>query len=220
MAHALGARQAIVIHVEVEHGWAGVRIEAAFDVPPGLTGLVGPSGAGKTTVLNAIAGVMRPDRCIVRFDDCVLADTSSGVWVPSHARRIGFVFQEPRLFPHMTVQRNLDYARRGVQPAQADAIIDLLNLRLLLQRRPATLSGGEKQRVALGRALMTSPRLLLLDEPLASVDQAHRLEILPFLDRLREEQTIPMVYVTHALSEIEGRALQIIEMISAAHRQD
>jgi molybdate transport system ATP-binding protein len=217
MAHALGRQSAIVIHVDVQHAWDGVRIAAAFDIPPGLTGLVGPSGAGKTTVLNAIAGVIRPDRCVVRIDGDVLADTRAGVWVPAHARRIGYVFQEPRLFPHMTVQRNLDYARRGVEPAQVDAVIDLLNLRSLLRRRPATLSGGEKQRVALGRALMTAPRLLLLDEPLASIDQAHRLEILPFLDRLREEQTIPMVYVTHSMSEIETRAVQIV-VITAAHR--
>jgi molybdate transport system ATP-binding protein len=202
-----------MIHVEVQHAWPDVRIDIRFEMRAGLTALVGRSGAGKTTVLNAIAGVLRPDRAVVRTADGVLADTDAGVWVPPHRRQFGYVFQEPRLFPHLTVRRNLEYGRpRRDQGQDVAGIVELLALERLLDRRTTSLSGGEKQRVALGRALVSRPRLLLLDEPLASVDQAHRLEILPFLDRFREQRVLPMIYVTHAVAEIATRADQVIEM--------
>jgi molybdate transport system ATP-binding protein len=178
--------------------------------------LIGPSGAGKTTVLNVVAGVLRPDYSVVRLDQQVLADTPASIWQPAHRRQIGYVFQEPRLFPHMTVRQNLLYGRwfhrgdsGGLAPGE---VIDLLSLRPLLTRHPSRLSGGEKQRVALGRALLARARLLLLDEPLASVDQAHRAEILPYLDRVRAEHDIPAIYVTHVWAEVAGRADHVIEL--------
>jgi molybdate transport system ATP-binding protein len=153
---------------------------------------------------------------MIRLDRDVLVDTAGGTWRPPHRRRIGYVFQEPRLFPHLTVRQNLLYGRwfrqapaGGLAPA---GVIDLLNLGPLLARHPSRLSGGERQRVALGRALLARPALLLLDEPLASVDQAHRAEILPYLDRIRAEHAVPAVYVTHTWAEIAGRADHVIEL--------
>ncbi len=191
-------------------------LEAYVTVGAGLTALVGSSGAGKTTLLNLIAGVLRPDRGAIVLDNEALVDTRAGVWKPPHSRRIGYVFQEPRLFPHMTVRQNLEYGRwfhrRQTGGASQDEVIGLLNLGALLARRPAKLSGGEKQRVALGRALLSNPRLLLFDEPLASIDQAHREEILPYLDRVRTEHSLPTVYVTHTWAEVSGRASEVIEL--------
>jgi molybdate transport system ATP-binding protein len=184
-------------------------------MPPGFTALVGPSGSGKTTVLNVIAGVTRPTRAVVTLDDTVLADTGRKVWLAPHRRHIGYVFQEPRLFPHLTVRQNLLYGRwfqRRRAPLAAEGVIDLLNLGGLLHRRPSGLSGGEQQRVALGRALLSAPRLLLLDEPLASIDQAHRLEILPYLDRIRTAHQIPTIYVTHTWAEVASRADHVLAL--------
>jgi molybdate transport system ATP-binding protein len=181
-----------------------------------LTALIGPSGSGKTTLLNLIAGVLRPSRGTLVLDNEAVVDTARRVWQPPHKRRIGYVFQEPRLFPHLTVRRNLLYGRwfhRHIPGGVAsDDVIGLLNLERLLARRPAELSGGEKQRVALGRALLARPRLLLFDEPLASIDQAHREEILPYLDRIRTEHSLPTVYVTHTWTEIAGRADDVVEL--------
>jgi len=200
----------VTIAAEIRHDFSRLRLDVAFVTDGGLTALVGPSGAGKTTVLNALAGVVHPDRCIVRFDDEVIADTTAGIWRPAHRRGIGYVFQEPRLLPHLTVEQNLQYGRwfRDGSPRAValDDVVRLMNLEPLLRRRPSRLSGGEKQRVALGRALLAHPRLLLLDEPLASVDRAHRDEILPALDRLRAEHAVPVIYVTHAWTEVASRA--------------
>lgn len=202
--------------VEVQHRLGGFQLEVRIEVGPGLIALVGPSGAGKTTLLNVIAGVVRPTHGVIRLDAEVLADTAAHIWRAPHRRRIGYVFQEPRLFPHLTVRQNLHYARwvqpnvpKTLLPAE---VIDLLNLSALLARYPSRLSGGEKQRVALGRALLGTPRLLLLDEPLAAVDQTHREEILPYLDRLRAEHAIPAIYVTHTWKEIAGRADHVVEL--------
>ncbi|MEO7189550.1 MAG: ATP-binding cassette domain-containing protein [Vicinamibacterales bacterium] len=202
--------------VEVTHTVGRFHLDVRLQSGAGLTALVGPSGAGKTTILNAVAGVLRPDRGLVRLDREVLVDTEAGTWRASHRRLVGYVFQEPRLFPHLTVRQNLLYGRwfrrhlaGGISP---DEVIELLNLSPLLARRPARLSGGEKQRVALGRALLAKPRLLLLDEPLASVDQTHRNEILPYLDRLRAAHDIPAVYVTHTWAEVAERATQVVEI--------
>ena len=221
MAESIGQEDAVVsLAIDIGHVIDEFRLDVRVTLGTGLTALVGPSGAGKTTVLNVIAGLLKPDRAVVRLDAHVLADTGVRVWLPAHRRRIGYVFQEPRLFPHISVRRNLMYGRwfhkdaPGALPATG--IIDLLNLGPLLGRRPASLSGGEKQRVALGRALLSTPALLLLDEPLAAVDQAHRAEILPYLDRVRAERAVPTIYVTHTWAEVAGRAEHVVELRDGA----
>jgi molybdate transport system ATP-binding protein len=204
------------LEVAIRHPLGRIALDLHFTCGNGLTALLGPSGSGKTSVLNVIAGLLRPAYGLVRLDGDVLADTTQGVWLPSHRRRVGYLCQEPRLFPHLTVRQNLLFGRwftpvalRHVSP---DDVVDLLDLRGLLGRRPVRLSGGEKQRVALGRALLMSPRLLLLDEPLASVDAGRKQDILPYLDRLRAELTLPVVYVTHAVAEITGRADAVVTL--------
>jgi molybdate transport system ATP-binding protein len=210
----------VSLAVDVTHTAGPFHLDVHLQLGAGLTALVGPSGAGKTTILNVIAGVLRPDKARIQLDRDVLADTAARTWRPAHRRRIGYVFQEPRLFPHLTVRQNLLYGqwfRRyiggGLLPAD---VIDLLNLGSLLARRPSRLSGGEKQRVALGRALLAKPALLLLDEPLASVDQQHRAEILPYLDQVRAEHAVPAVYVTHTWAEVSGRADHVVELRNGA----
>lgn len=169
-------------------------------------GLTGRSGSGKTTLLNVIAGILRPARGHVRIDGRVFADTNRGVMVPAHKRNIGYVFQEGRLFPHLTVQQNLNYGRwfcrQRELPVPPERIISLLGIGHLLDRRAVGLSGGEQRRVAIGRALFAAPRLLLMDEPLAGLDVERRLEILPLIARVRDESGIPLIYVSHSEDEI------------------
>jgi molybdate transport system ATP-binding protein len=192
----------------------GFTLDVAFDSPGGVTALFGRSGAGKSTVAGLLAGLVKPDRGRITLDGEVLVDRSAGIFVPPHRRRIGSVFQDGRLFPHLTVRRNLLYGawfagqHAGGKPL-AD-IVELLGIAPLLDRRPATLSGGEKQRVAIGRALLMGPRLLVLDEPLAALDQARKDEILPYLERLRDETRLPMVYVSHARDEVVRLADQLV----------
>ena len=161
-----------------------------------------------------IAGLVTPDRGRIVLDDAVLFDSATGINIPAHRRRIGYVFQEGRLFPHMTVARNLDYGHRmnglPFDAAEANRVIDMLDIRSLLERRPGKLSGGERQRIAVGRALLTRPRLLLLDEPLASLDAKRKSEILPYLEKLRDEARVPMVYVSHTPSEIRRIATSVV----------
>jgi len=201
---------------EIRHGLERIALDVTLRAGGGLTAIVGPSGAGKTTLLHLIAGLIRPDAGRIVLGDDVLVDTGRGVFVPPHLRRIGYVTQESRLFPHLTVRQNLGYGRwftpvpeRRLTPS---AVVAMLDLDVLLARRPSRLSGGERQRVALGRALMTSPRLLLLDEPLAAVDVVRRQDILPYLDRLRRELALPTLYVTHAVEEIATRAEAVVAM--------
>ena len=204
------------LHVAVTHHVGRIVLDVAFDSGGGLTAIVGPSGAGKTTLLHIIAGLLRPDRGIVRLDNEPLVDTATRTWQPPHRRRIGYVTQEPRLFPHLSVRRNVRYGYWFLKPVDRrlgfDSVVELLDLEPLLARRPSRLSGGEQQRVALARALLTSPRLLLLDEPLSAVDVERRKEILPYLDRVRTELKIPMIYVTHAIAEVTDRAERIVAM--------
>lgn len=171
----------------------------------GITALFGPSGSGKTSIINAIAGLTSPDEGHIRVDDVAFFDRARRIDLPTEKRRVGYVFQEARLFPHMTVRDNLLYGYRRVRGNKAIApepVIALLGLGHLQDRRPRNLSGGEKQRVALGRALLSQPRVLLLDEPLAALDSARKAEIIPYIERLRDEMNIPMVLVSHAMEEV------------------
>ena len=204
----------MTLQVDVRHRRGKFDIDIRFEAGPGVTALFGPSGAGKTTVLDLIAGLEKPDRGRIVVDGEVLADTATGTWVPSHLRRVGYVFQDSRLFPHLTVGQNLDYGARFVRhhghAPDRGHVVALLGLGSLLDRRPATLSGGERQRAAIGRALLSAPRLLLLDEPMASLDMARRAEILPYLARVREQAGIPIVHVSHALPEVARLADTVV----------
>lgn len=188
-------------------------VEADFTAGLGVTALFGHSGAGKTTLLKMIAGTLRPQTGQIAVGDFALFDAAKGINLPPEKRRIGYVFQEARLFPHMSVKRNLTYARWAGSRAATrslDEVVDLLGISHLLNRRPATLSGGERQRVAIGRALLSDPALLLLDEPLSSLDHARRQEILPFIERLRDESHVPIVYVSHEIDEVARLADEIV----------
>jgi len=191
-------------------------LDADFTCTDGCVALFGPSGSGKTTVAKLIAGLEHPDRGRIAVDDHVLVDTAAGIRKPVHQRRVGLVFQDGQLLPHLSVQQNLAYGRYFVpKEAQAipfDAVVELLGIGHLLAARPATLSGGERQRVAIGRALLAAPRLLVMDEPLASLDAARKLEILPFIERLRDELSLPIVYVSHALEEVARLATIVVRM--------
>ena len=183
------------------------RIDVDLSLPPrGITAVFGPSGSGKTTLLRCVAGLERASDSLVKIGGAVWQDDAQGVFVPTWRRPLGYVFQEASLFDHLDVRANLEYGLRrsgGAQQASTlDAAIELLGIGALLQRRTRQLSGGERQRVAIARALATGPELLLLDEPLASLDLARRREILPWLERLRDELHIPMLYVTHSADEV------------------
>jgi molybdate transport system ATP-binding protein len=208
--------QKSVLSVDVEKQLGDFRLAAKFETTAGATALFGPSGAGKTSLVNMIGGLLTPERGRIALDDDVLFDSASRVNVPAHRRCIGTVFQEGRLFPHMTVERNLGYGRwiggLPADPAEWDRIVALLDIGTLLQRRPGRLSGGERQRVAIGRALLMKPRLLLLDEPLASLDRVRKLEILPYLARLRDEAKVPMIYVSHLAGEIQKLCSQVVRI--------
>lgn len=193
-----------MLQVRVRRHVGAFHLDVGFDVEAHeILAVHGPSGSGKTTLINLLAGLERPDSGRIVIDNRVLFDSARGINVKAEARRIGYVFQDCRLFPHMSVASNLKYGRhRGGSRADFDQVVALLDLGALLRRRPGSLSGGEKQRVAIGRALLSEPRILLLDEPLASIDQKRKEEILPFIRRLRDEFDLPIVYVTHAPDEI------------------
>ncbi|HZS81675.1 MAG TPA: molybdenum ABC transporter ATP-binding protein [Stellaceae bacterium] len=205
----------MTIEIEAEHRLGAFRLEAAFASGPGVTALFGRSGAGKTTLVNVIAGLLRPARGRLAVEGALLLDTARGIFVPAHKRRIGYVFQEGRLFPHLTVRQNLLFGRwfhrKAAHPTMAE-VVALLDLAPLVDRRPAALSGGEKQRVAIGRALLADPRLLLMDEPLASLDAERKSEILPYIERLRDETKIPIVYVSHSIPEVTRLATTLVLM--------
>lgn len=203
-----------MLRLDVAKQLGGFFIEAAFASEGRVTGLFGASGAGKTSLINMIAGLLTPDRGSISVDGDTLDDTAAGLHVPAHRRRIGYVFQDARLFPHLDIRHNLDYGRRMNGLAQDFAhqarIVDMLDIEQLLDRRPGKLSGGERQRVALGRALLARPRLLLLDEPLGSLDEERKAEILPYLMRLRDEANVPMVYVSHDADEMRQLASRVV----------
>ena len=204
-----------MLSVSVTHRLGAFTLDAEFDSGSGLTALFGRSGAGKTSLVNIIAGLARPDRGRVSIDGEVLADTATGRFVPAHRRRVGYVFQEGRLFPHLSVRQNLAYGRWfapkiGISGSEFDQVVALLGIEHLLARRPANLSGGEKQRVAIGRALLAHPRVLVMDEPLASLDDSRRQEILPYIERLRDEMRVPIVYVSHSIPEVARLATTLV----------
>jgi molybdate transport system ATP-binding protein len=205
-----------MLTVAVEKTLGEFTVQASFVSESGVTALFGPSGAGKTTIVNMIAGLLKPDRGKIAIDGEAVFDAATGLNVPTWRRRIGYVFQEGRLFPHLSVRHNLDYGRwMSGQPADAAAFAhaaELLDIGPLLDRRPGKLSGGERQRVAVGRALLTRPRLLLLDEPLASLDAARKAEILPYLVRLRDEAKVPMIYVSHDAGEVGRIASRVVRL--------
>jgi molybdate transport system ATP-binding protein len=203
----------------IRQNFGDFALDVAFDVDrPGITALFGPSGSGKTTIVNAIAGLFRPREGRIALDGETVFDSGQRVFVAPDKRRAATVFQDARLFPHMSVRDNLLFGwRRAKSPAsqsEIDRVLDLLGIGALLDRRPVKLSGGEKGRVALGRALLASPRLLLLDEPLAALDAPRKAEIMPLLERLRDEAGIPMIYVTHSLDEVTRLADGVIVLES------
>lgn len=203
----------MTLALSLRHAFPSIRMDIAFEVPsPGVTVLFGPSGAGKSTVLLAAAGLFRPGHCRIAIDGQVLADTGAGIWLPPERRRVGLVFQDAKLFPHMTVAANLRFGlrRAGTGPVRFDDIVDLLGLGAMLDRRPHTLSGGERQRVAIGRALLAQARLLLMDEPLASLDAARKSDILPYLTRLKTALRLPVLYVTHSPDEVARLADSVV----------
>ena len=201
--------------VDVEKQLGEFAIAAKFEAPDGVTALFGPSGSGKSSIVSMVAGLVTPDRGRIQSGGTLLFDSSGGVNMPPHRRGIGYVFQDGRLFPHMTVAQNLDYGRRMYrlpQDAEEHArIVALLDIGRLLDRRPGNLSGGERQRIAIGRALLMRPRLLLLDEPLASLDAKRKREIFPYLLRLRDEH-VPMIYVSHQPSEVRQIATTVVRI--------
>jgi molybdate transport system ATP-binding protein len=195
-----------VLEVDVECQLGNFQLAARFESQAAVTALFGRSGAGKTSIVNGIAGLLRLARGRVAIGGRVLFDSSRRIDVPARRRRIGYVFQEARLFPHLSVRQNLQYGRRFTRPAERyvreDQVIELLEIEPLLTRRPGALSGGERQRVAIGRALLTSPQLLLMDEPLASLDAARKSDILRYVERLSTEMRVPIVYVSHSIEEV------------------
>lgn len=203
----------MTLSVRLCHRLGDFRLDAAFEAPAGVTALFGRSGSGKTTIVNAVAGLLRPDAGRIATEDAVLVDSDRGILVPPHRRRVGYVFQDARLFPHLSVGRNLTYGRAfardagGPDPAHIAALLGISDL---LARRPGALSGGERQRVALGRAILSNPRLLLMDEPLAALDEARKAEILPYLERLRDEIGLPILYVSHSVAEIARLATTVV----------
>ncbi len=203
------------LSVRFRHRFTNLQLDVEFESPtPGVTALFGPSGCGKSSVIMAAAGLLQPDSCRIALDGTVLADTDARIVVPTERRRIGLVFQDARLFPHMSVLRNLRYGMRRAQtgPIQLDDVVDLLGIGHLLARRPTSLSGGERQRVAIGRALLAQPLLLAMDEPLASLDGPRKAEILPFLARLKTALKLPILYVTHSPEELASLADTLVLM--------
>lgn len=200
--------------VDIEKQLGEFRLSVSFTSNGLVTGLFGNSGTGKTSIVNLIAGLLTPDRGRILLNGEVLDDTASGVHVPPHKRRIGYVFQDARLFPHLSVRQNLDYGRRmnglDSDAAAEKRTVDLLDIGHLLDRRPAQLSGGERQRVALGRALLAKPKLLLLDEPLGALDEERKAEIMPYFVRLRDEASVPMVLVSHDADEVRQLATNVV----------
>ncbi len=205
-----------MLKVSVAKNLKSFMLDAEFSSDAGITALLGRSGAGKTTLVNAIAGLQRPDRGRIEINGVCLFDSENDIDVPIEHRRIGYVFQDGRLFPHMTVRSNLMYGYGMTAATERYAtlpkVVELLGLEHVLERRPGKLSGGEKQRVAIGRALLASPRVLLMDEPLASLDGTRKNEIIGYVERLHNEIKVPIIFVTHSIAEIRRLADAVVLM--------
>jgi molybdate transport system ATP-binding protein len=206
----------MTLAVRLTHQLGDFELDVDFKSDGPLTAFFGASGCGKTSVINAIAGLLKPQMGRIQLNGETLLDTDAGITIPPHRRRIGCVFQDARLFPHLSVAQNLHYGRwftpHQQRAADEEEIVDLLGLAPLLARRPRQLSGGEKQRVAIGRALLQSPRLLLLDEPLSALDEARKQDVLPYIERLRDSRKVPIVYVSHSTTEVARLASNIVLM--------
>jgi molybdate transport system ATP-binding protein len=198
-------RRTMTLDIHLRHTFPGFQLSVDMTLPGGLTCLFGRSGSGKTSIINAVAGLLRTDEARIVLDGSALNH------LPPHQREVGYVFQDARLFPHLTVAENLTYGprMRGRKVEGFDRIVDLLGIAALVGRRPGTLSGGERQRVAIGRALLAKPRLLLMDEPLAALDEARKAEILPYIEALRDETGLPILYVSHSLPEVARLATTV-----------
>jgi molybdate transport system ATP-binding protein len=203
-----------MIDVDIQERLGAFQLDVGFTADAPIVGLFGRSGSGKTSVVNAIAGIGKPHRGKIRVNGDVLFDSARGIDVPPEKRRVGYVFQDAMLFPHLDVESNLTYGQRLRAVAERviaqDHVVDLLGLGALLRRKPQTLSGGEKQRVAIGRALLAQPRILLMDEPLAALDVPRKIEILDYIERLRDDLGIPIVYVSHSVIEITRLADTVV----------
>ncbi|HEY2874474.1 MAG TPA: molybdenum ABC transporter ATP-binding protein [Reyranella sp.] len=202
------------LDIDVEHTRGSFHLAALFVAQPGVTALFGRSGSGKSTLVDIVAGLVRPQRGRIVIDGETLVDTEKRVFVPRHRRRVGYVFQDSRLFPHLSVRQNLVYGRwfsrgKGGVAGDFSSIVDLLGIGHLIERRPDSLSGGERQRVAIGRALLAHPKMLLMDEPLASLDEQRRAEILPYIERLRDIG-VPILYVSHSVAEVARLATTVV----------
>jgi molybdate transport system ATP-binding protein len=203
----------MTLQVALSHRFADFSLDVAFEAEAGVTALFGASGSGKTSIINAVAGLLQPHRGRIASGAQVLLDTAQQVYLPPHRRRIGYVFQDDRLFPHLNVRQNLTYGRWFASKSESvtfDRVVQMLDVAPLLNRRPGGLSGGERQRVAIGRALLANPQILLMDEPLAALDGARKAEILPYIEQLRAETRIPILYVSHSVSEITRLANQVV----------
>lgn len=200
-----------MLRLDIQHDFEGFHLQAKFEADKGVTALFGPSGAGKSTIIKAIAGLFRPDKGSIFLDETSFLEGRRAL--AAHKRRLGLVFQDARLFPHLNVAQNLDYGARfarGQSVVRRGDVIDLLDLGDLLTRHTRMLSGGEAQRVAIGRALLSAPRMLLLDEPLASLDAPRKAQILPYLERLKVEADLPILYVSHSMDEITRLADRLV----------
>jgi molybdate transport system ATP-binding protein len=209
-----------LLSLDVEKRLGEFQLAARFETEARVTALFGPSGAGKTTIINMIAGLIAPDRGRIMYRGRLLFDAAGKVNLPPHRRQFGYVFQDGRLFPHLTVRGNLEYGRRMYRlkrdRGELERVIGMLDIGHLADRRPGKLSGGERQRVAIGRALLMRPQLLLLDEPLASLDAARKAEIMPYLERLRDEAQVPMIYVTHQAEDARRLAATVVRIEAGA----
>ena len=205
-----------MLSLDVEKRLGHFQVAAKFETEARVTALFGPSGAGKTSIINMIAGLIAPDRGRIMYRGRILFDAAGKVNLPPYRRRFGYVFQDGRVFPHFTVRGNLEYGRRMYRlrrdRGELDRVIAMLDIGHLADRRPGKLSGGERQRVAIGRALLMRPQLLLLDEPLASLDAARKAEIMPYLERLRDEAQVPMIYVTHQPEDARRLASTVVRI--------